>query len=192
MNDLFTPPDILWKRLESRLPAEGAELVRAAYVLAASAHSGQKRFEGTPYIVHPLRVALLLAARSDLAPDARLLAAALLHDVIEDCGLTHDELSAQFGADVADWVQVLSKPAKSTRPPDWEERYFQMVAAAPQPARLIKLADRLDNLAGLIFWSPERRAEYRVETRARILPFAGATDPRWAEELDRLSTGAEM
>ncbi|HBY92692.1 MAG TPA: hypothetical protein DEP84_01815 [Chloroflexi bacterium] len=191
MNDLFTSPDILWQRLETRLPAEGGNLVRAAYALARAAHAGQTRFEGTPYIVHPLRVALLLAGQPDLEPEARLLAAALLHDVIEDCGLTRDELAARFGAEVADWVQILSKPAKSTRPPDWEERYFQMIAAAPYPARLVKLADRLDNLVGLIFWEPAQQAGYRAETRARILPIAVATDPRWAAELERLSRNAE-
>lgn len=191
MSDLFTPPEILWKRLESRLPAEGADLVRTAYRLASEAHAGQTRFEGTPYIVHPLRVALLLAGHPDLAPDARLLAAALLHDVIEDCGLTRDELAAQFGAQVADWVQALSKPGKTARPADWEERYFEMVAAAPRPARLVKLADRLDNLVGLVFWQPEKRADYRAETRTRILPIAAATDPRWTAELERLSRNAE-
>lgn len=182
---LFTPPETLWQRLQPQVPAGGVDMVHEAYRLAKDAHAGQTRHEGTPYIVHPLRVALLLAGRPDLDADARILAAALLHDVVEDTGITVNELAIRFGDEVAGWVRALTKPPKEARPQDWEERYYAALSTAPRPARLIKLADRLDNLAGLSLRPEAKQAAYHRETRAYLLPLAATTDAAWEAELRR-------
>ncbi|HYN89703.1 MAG TPA: HD domain-containing protein [Ardenticatenaceae bacterium] len=192
MSDFYTLPETLWDRLQARLHGDDREFVVRAYEVARSAHARQQRFEGTPYIVHPLRVALMLAEREDLAANAPLLAGALLHDVIEDSEVTRDEIAGEFGADVAEWVQVVTKPRKALRSPDWEDRYYAAIAAAPRSARLIKLADRLDNVRGLGSWPRDKQAAYVAETRLRVLPIATQTDSHWAAELACLCSELEQ
>jgi guanosine-3',5'-bis(diphosphate) 3'-pyrophosphohydrolase len=185
MSDPFVGVETLWAELESQLDPIGHELTRRAYPLAVEAHIGQMRQEGTPYVVHPLRVALLLAGRG--WRDDELLAAALLHDVVEDSAVTREGIAAQFGEAVADWVQVLTKPAKAERQHDWEDHYYAAIEAAPLQARLIKCADRLDNLRLIAFRGAEKATSYRVETRERVLPIAAITDATFYNELEHLS-----
>jgi len=93
------------------LPADKVALVRAAYEFAARAHQGQVRKTGEPYVEHPLNTAMILA---ELQLDAETLAAALLHDVPEDCSVTMDEIEAKFGPEVAKLVDGVTKMAKLT------------------------------------------------------------------------------
>src|SRR4030042_5193732 len=91
------------------LPAKGVSLVEEAYAFADQCHTGQVRLSGDPVIVHPLHAALTIA---DLQQDAGAVAAALLHDVQEDCGVENGTLSKRFGGDVAKMVEGVTKLGK--------------------------------------------------------------------------------
>src|SRR3970040_1027861 len=85
---------------------ERARLIEEAYEFAHQAHEGQNRATGAPYIVHPIDAAMTVA---DLRLDGAAIAAALLHDVVEDCGVSNEEISTKFGADVARLVEGVTK-----------------------------------------------------------------------------------
>jgi guanosine-3',5'-bis(diphosphate) 3'-pyrophosphohydrolase len=113
---------------------------------SALAHLHQIRKDGvTPYAAHPARVALTLAVVFGVT-DETILAAAYLHDVIEDCDVDYDEVREEFGAEVADLVAVMTKD-KRVIEPEREAAYEQQLRAGPWQGRLIKLADVYDNLA---------------------------------------------
>jgi (p)ppGpp synthase/HD superfamily hydrolase len=155
--------------LLERLPAETQETVRAAYELSAALHADQVRDEGHPYIVHPLRVASHLAEHG--YRDPALLAAALLHDTLEDTALDEAELGARFGPRVTALVWAATKPMLRRRRD--ATAYLAAAGASAAEGQLIKLADRLDNLLYL-HTSPRRGMQYRVleETRLKYVPRA--------------------
>ena len=93
-------------RVSIYLPEESAETVGQAYVYADACHAGQSRKSGDPYIVHPLETALFLA---DLRLDTDTIIAALLHDVVEDCGVSVEEISQRFGPEVSKLVDGVTK-----------------------------------------------------------------------------------
>ncbi len=120
-------------------------LWQKAASFAARAHRGQLRKDGkTPYAAHPTRVALTLIRAFGCADEAAL-AAALLHDTIEDTTTDYDDLEEHFGPEVADLVAALTKTA-SLREDRRERDYDARLAAADWRARLVKLADCYDNL----------------------------------------------
>ena len=137
--------------LESKLDYLGSddrELVRRAYRFADTAHLGQMRHSGEPYITHPIAVA---AQCAEWKLDAHALMAALLHDAMEDCGVTKADLVEQFGPSVADLVDGLTKLDKlqfSTREEGQAESFRKMLLAMARDVRviLIKLADRTHNM----------------------------------------------
>ena len=162
----------LLKQLLGAVSQEAVEMVSAAYSLAEKAHDGQTRDEGTPYILHPLRVAAFLAELGHRDPE--LLAAALLHDTLEDSDLTEGEIEAKFGGRVAALVRTLTKPYIPSLPRIERDRlYYSQLASAPRDALVIKLADRLDNVRYLHL-SPVRgkASAYLRETEERYLPLA--------------------
>ena len=131
--------------------AADVESVRQAYRFADEAHLGQLRNSGEPYITHPIAVALQCA---HWKLDAQALMAALLHDAIEDCGVTKPELIERFGAPVADLVDGLTKLEKlefNTREENQAESFRKMLLAMARDVRviLIKLADRTHNMRTL-------------------------------------------
>jgi GTP diphosphokinase / guanosine-3',5'-bis(diphosphate) 3'-diphosphatase len=131
--------------------AADVESVRQAYRFADEAHLGQLRNSGEPYITHPIAVALQCA---EWKLDAQALMAALLHDAIEDCGVTKPELIERFGAPVADLVDGLTKLEKlefNTREENQAESFRKMLLAMARDVRviLIKLADRTHNMRTL-------------------------------------------
>jgi guanosine-3',5'-bis(diphosphate) 3'-pyrophosphohydrolase len=127
-------------------PPADAPLWQPAVSFAARAHRHQfRRDERTPYVAHPVRVALTLACVFGCT-DQTVLAAALLHDVIEDTTVDYDELLEAFGKEVADVVACLSKDMRMVEP-ERERRYDECLAGGPWEARLIKLADVYDNLS---------------------------------------------
>jgi GTP pyrophosphokinase len=124
------------------------ESVRQAYRFADEAHLGQKRKNGDPYITHPIAVA---AQCTEWKLDAQALMAALMHDAMEDCGITKQELTERFGAPVADLVDGLTKLEKlefDTREQNQAESFRKMLLAMAKDVRviLIKLADRTHNM----------------------------------------------
>lgn len=181
----FVPPEALWERLLSTFPSATAPtLVHRAYDVASRAHANQRRKEGTPYLVHPLRVALILAEERGLT-DAEMVAAALLHDVVEDSAFTVEDVAAQISPAAADLVRWLTKPPAENG--DTEARdaaYFTALLDAPLAARLVKLADRLDNVRYLhTACNPRWARAYRAETRRWVLPIADRTDAWFAAHL---------
>jgi len=164
----------LTKRLESYLPAEQIALVRKAYRFALDAHEGQFRKDGDPYITHPLAVAGIL---TDMHMDAQSLVAALLHDVLEDCGITKERLAEEFGPDVADLVDGVSKITLiefPTRAEQQAENLRKMILAMTKDIRviLVKLADRLHNMRTLGDLSAEKRKRIAAETLEIYAPIA--------------------
>jgi guanosine-3',5'-bis(diphosphate) 3'-pyrophosphohydrolase len=133
------------------LPAADIDNVRRAYRFADEAHLGQIRNSGEPYITHPIAVAQQCA---EWKLDAQALMAALLHDAIEDCGVTKPELIERFGAPVAELVDGLTKLEKlefNTREENQAESFRKMLLAMARDVRviLIKLADRTHNMRTL-------------------------------------------
>ncbi|MEO8804896.1 MAG: HD domain-containing protein, partial [Burkholderiaceae bacterium] len=129
------------------LDAADIKRVREAYRFADEAHLGQFRASGEPYITHPIAVAGLCA---EWKLDAQAIMAALMHDAMEDCGITKTELIERFGAPTADLVDGLTKLDKlqfSTREESQAESFRKMLLAMARDVRviLIKLADRLHN-----------------------------------------------
>ena len=130
------------------LPAGDIEPIRQAYRLADEAHLGQLRKNGDPYITHPIAVA---AQCAEWKLDAQALMAALMHDVMEDCGITKAELVERFGSPVAELVDGLTKLEKlefDTREQNQAESFRKMLLAMAKDVRviLIKLADRTHNM----------------------------------------------
>jgi (p)ppGpp synthase/HD superfamily hydrolase len=127
-----------------------SRLVDSALIFAATAHRDQvRKGTGTPYIVHPVGVMLLLIQAGELDPE--LLAAALLHDTLEDAGVSEDTLRDQFGARVADIVAGASEPY--SRDELWETRKQHTVAflrTAPREVQLVAAADKLHNLTSMV------------------------------------------
>src|SRR5438105_1546095 len=133
------------------LDAADIKRVRDAYRFADEAHLGQFRAGGEPYITHPIAVAGLC---TDWKLDAQAIMAALMHDAMEDCGISKVELIERFGAPTADLVDGLTKLDKlqfSTREESQAESFRKMLLAMARDVRviLIKLADRLHNMRTL-------------------------------------------
>ncbi len=130
------------------LPAEDVESIRRAYRFADEAHLGQMRGNGEPYITHPISVASLCA---EWRLDAQALMAALMHDTLEDCGISKPEIIEKFGSSVAELVDGLTKLEKlefNTREENQAESFRKMLLAKARDVRviLIKLADRSHNM----------------------------------------------
>jgi GTP pyrophosphokinase/guanosine-3',5'-bis(diphosphate) 3'-pyrophosphohydrolase len=148
--------------------------VRDAYRFADEAHLGQFRASGEPYITHPIAVAGLCA---DWKLDAQAIMAALMHDAMEDCGVTKVELIQRFGAPTADLVDGLTKLDKlqfSTREESQAESFRKMLLAMARDVRviLVKLADRLHNMRTMEAVAPDKRTRIARETLDIYAPIA--------------------
>ncbi len=149
-------------------------LVERAFAFSEQAHQGQFRKSGEPYISHPLAVASIL---SQWRLDAQGLAAALLHDVMEDSGITKNEIESSFGKPVAEMVDGVSKLDQiefQTREDAQAENFRKMLLAMAQDVRviLIKLADRLHNMRTLDAMAPTHRERIARETLDIYAPIA--------------------
>jgi guanosine-3',5'-bis(diphosphate) 3'-pyrophosphohydrolase len=148
--------------------------VRDAYRFSDSAHLGQFRATGEPYITHPIAVAEQCAA---WRLDSQAIQAALLHDVLEDCGTSKEDLVERFGPAVADLVDGLSKLDKmefSSREEAQAENFRKMLLAMARDLRviLVKLADRLHNMRTLDIMSPAKKRRIALETLEIYAPIA--------------------
>lgn len=177
--------EYLAERLKTRLDDREIEKVRLAYEIASRAHDGQMRDEGSPYILHPLRVAVTLVDELDI-DSPTLVCAALLHDVIEDSPVTREQIADLFGEEIAEVVWLLTKFDDVSLP-----SYLAAIEAAPDTgATIVKLCDRLDNLRFLAH-SPklEKKLRYVRTTEIFYLPMAARANDylhgelkRWLEE----------
>jgi GTP diphosphokinase / guanosine-3',5'-bis(diphosphate) 3'-diphosphatase len=166
--------DALCKVLETYLPQEQVEYVRRAHDYGARLHEGQSRSSGEPYIYHPLAAARILA---DLRLDHTTISAAILHDVLEDTPVTKEQLQKEFGKDVADLVDGVSKIEKiegMTRIERQAESFRKLLLAMTQDLRviLVKLADRLHNMRTLEHMAVEQRRRTARETLDIYAPIA--------------------
>jgi GTP diphosphokinase / guanosine-3',5'-bis(diphosphate) 3'-diphosphatase len=148
--------------------------IREAYKFADEAHLGQFRASGQPYITHPIAVAGMVA---DWRLDAQAVMAALMHDAMEDCGVTKVELIERFGAPTAELVDGLTKLDKlqfSTREEGQAESFRKMLLAMARDVRviLVKLADRLHNMRTMAAMQPVKRKRIARETLDIYAPIA--------------------
>ncbi len=158
----------------SYLPAEQVGRIREAAEFGASAHKGQRRLSGEPYIAHPVATAAILA---DLRLDADTIVAAILHDVIEDTRTPKDQLVARFGATVAELVDAVTKLDQikfKSRAEAQAESFRKMVLAMVRDLRviLVKLADRMHNMRTIEAMSMPRRRAIARETLEIYAPIA--------------------
>jgi GTP diphosphokinase / guanosine-3',5'-bis(diphosphate) 3'-diphosphatase len=166
--------DQLIERVKTYQPSADADLIQRAYDYSFKMHAGQTRKSGQPYIVHPVSVAAIIA---DLRLDAASVCAGLLHDVVEDTLATTDDLAKEFGIEVAELVDGVTKLSKInfTSKEDREaENFRKMVVAMARDIRvlLIKLCDRLDNMRTLEHIPREAQERIAVETLEIYAPLS--------------------
>jgi len=162
------------EKVEAYNPGSDQDLLRRAYVFSAREHKGQVRRSGEPYLVHPLNVAAILA---DLKADDISIVVGLLHDVLEDTLTTREAIAQQFGAEVAELVDGLTKIGKFSyvsREEEQAETFRKMILAMVSDLRIVmvKLADRLHNMRTLGFLPEGKRREIARETLDIYSPIA--------------------
>ncbi|WP_127717964.1 bifunctional (p)ppGpp synthetase/guanosine-3',5'-bis(diphosphate) 3'-pyrophosphohydrolase [Halobacteriovorax sp. HLS] len=166
--------DELVKRMEAYYPDADFALLRKAYTFAAKAHSGQMRSSGEEYIIHPINVSgTLIKLRMDMDS----VVAGLLHDVVEDCDVTPEEIEKEFSSDIAQIVVGLTKISKikfKTKEESQAENFRKMVVAMAKDLRVIivKLADRMHNMRTLQYVSDEKQKKIALETLEIYVPLA--------------------
>ncbi|MDD4767459.1 MAG: bifunctional (p)ppGpp synthetase/guanosine-3',5'-bis(diphosphate) 3'-pyrophosphohydrolase [Desulfotomaculaceae bacterium] len=164
----------LFQLIKSNNSKADITTIRDAYDFAEKAHRGQKRFSGESYIVHPLEVAKILAS---LQLDQETIVAGLLHDVVEDTGISLEDITERFSGEVAllvDGVTKLSKIAYKSKEEHQAENLRKMFLAMAKDIRviLIKLADRLHNLRTLKYHNTPKQLEIANETLEVFAPLA--------------------
>jgi guanosine-3',5'-bis(diphosphate) 3'-pyrophosphohydrolase len=181
--------DILSK-VQGYHPAANVDLIQKSYEYAAKAHDGQLRRSGDPYVVHPLGVAATIA---DLKLDVPSVCAGLLHDCVEDTSATTEDISKQFGGEIAFLVEGVTKLGKipwNNKEERQAENFRKMLLAMARDIRviLIKLADRTDNMRTLDSMPPEKQERIARETMEIYAPLANRLGIQWIKvELEDLS-----
>ena len=177
--------DELVSEMSSYLPEASGELVRRAYLFAARHHYGQQRKSGEPYYGHPVQVARLIMK---LRLDEASICAGLLHDVVEDCEVEIAEIASVFNDDIAhivDGVTKLDKIPFTRREQKQAENFRKMLVAMSKDIRvlLIKLADRLHNMATLEHMRDDKRKRIALETIEIYAPLANRLGINWMKSL---------
>ena len=187
-------PDKLFEEFEEKIKSSGHPMdlgrIRAAYEMARVAHSGQKRRDGSPYVTHCIAAADISV---DMGLDEDSIIAALLHDVIEDTNLTHEDIARQFGSAVADIVEGVTKLSRvqyTSKEDEQMENLRKMLMAMAKDIRviLIKIADRLHNMRTMAYQTAEKQRTKSLETMEIYAPIAhrlGMQRAKW--ELEDLS-----
>ena len=167
--------DILIATIKRYHPSGDVSAVEKAYRMAKDAHGDQKRKSGEPYIIHPLHTAIILA---ELELDKESIIAGLLHDVLEDTSVSKEKMISEFGVEVAELVDGVTKLTKLSYDADKVEEQAEnlrkMFLAMAKDIRviLIKLADRLHNMRTLQYMKPEKQREKARETMDIYSPIA--------------------
>src|SRR5208337_865368 len=164
----------LMKRMQENRPQDDLTIVKKAYDYSLKNHEGQTRASGDPYLIHPLEVALVLA---EMKMDPIAISAGLLHDSVEDTSVTIVDIRKEFGEQVAQIVEGVTKISKidfATREERQAENVRKMVLAMVDDIRvvLIKLADRLHNMRTLKALPPDRQERIARETLEIYAPIA--------------------
>ena len=176
--------------VKKNVPTADLSHIREAFDFARLAHGDQKRKDGTPFITHPLAAAEIIA---EMSLDEESIIAALLHDTVEDTGITHEDIEKKFGTEVAELVEGVTKLTRvtySNKEDEQMENLRKMLIAMAKDIRviLIKLADRLHNMRTLEYQSEEKQREKALETMEIYAPIAhrlGMQKIKW--ELEDLS-----
>lgn len=190
MNDKGKPPvtiKFLMDTVKGYQPNADLGLIERAYIVAKEGHAEQVRASGEPYINHPLNVAAIL---TELQLDDNTIAAALMHDVVEDTVFTLDEIEDMFGKEIAlliDGVTKIGKIYFQTKEQQQIEAYRKLIIATAKDLRviLIKLADRLHNMRTLKFMREDKRKRIAKETMELYAPLAnrlGISSIKWELE----------
>ncbi len=170
--------DEMFNRILEKIEKSGRQydldMITRAYELAKKAHEGQKRVSGEPYIIHPMSVAEILV---DYGMDSESIAAAFLHDVVEDCDVTSADIKKNFGSGVAYCVEGVTKLGKipfTTREEEQVENIRKMLLAMAKDIRviIIKLADRLHNMRTLGSMPEKKQRDIAFETMCVFAPLA--------------------
>ena len=184
-----------YQRLEDTVrqynPGANFDLIHAAFVYAEAHHRGQNRKDGSPFITHPLAVAQIVA--QELHLDSESIAAALLHDTIEDTDATHEDIARTFSPTIADIVEGVSKLTRvqaASKAEEQMENLRKMLLAMSKDILviLIKMADRLHNMRTMEYQTPEKQKQKSLETMEIYAPIAhrlGMQKLKW--ELEDLS-----
>ena len=192
-NQLLNPDemfDALITKIKETCPGMDLGRIRAAYDMARLAHSGQLRKDGSPYVTHCVAAADITV---DMGLDEDSIVSALLHDVIEDTNLTHDDIARQFGEAVADIVEGVTKLTRvqyTSKEDEQMENLRKMLMAMAKDIRviLIKIADRLHNMRTMAYQSADKQRSKSLETMEIYAPIAhrlGMQRAKW--ELEDLS-----
>ncbi len=183
-------PEEIIEPLLRHNPDADAAMVRKAYEYSSAAHAGQLRLSGDPYLMHPASVAKTLA---EMGFDEHAVAAGLLHDTVEDTSASIEELDAEFGeqvADIVDGVTKISLMTFDTKEEAQAENIRKMILAMSHDIRvtIVKLADRLHNMRTLDFQKPHKRQSIAQETMDIYAPLANRLGlHRIKQELEDLS-----
>ncbi|MCT4331713.1 bifunctional (p)ppGpp synthetase/guanosine-3',5'-bis(diphosphate) 3'-pyrophosphohydrolase [Paracoccus sp. YLB-12] len=171
-------------------PRSDAELIRDAYEYGMRMHEGQFRHSGEPYFTHPIAVAAIL---TEMRLDDATIVTALLHDTVEDTRSTKDEVSAMFGAEIAELVDGVTKLTNlqlSSAQSKQAENFRKLFMAMSRDLRviLVKLADRLHNMRTIRSMRPDKQVQKARETMDIYAPLAGRMGMQWMrEELEDLA-----
>nr|WP_108895037.1 bifunctional (p)ppGpp synthetase/guanosine-3',5'-bis(diphosphate) 3'-pyrophosphohydrolase [Palleronia abyssalis] len=171
-------------RVRSYNPRADIDRIRRAYAYGAAMHEGQFRHSGEPYITHPLAVAMILAEQQ--LDDATLITA-LLHDTIEDTKSTFGDVADQFGFEIAELVDGVTKLTKlqlTSTETKQAENFRKLFMAMSRDMRviLVKLADRLHNMRTIKAMRPDKQAQKARETMDIYAPLAGRMGMQWMRE----------
>ena len=186
MSENYTIKDIIEKVKKNKRRPD-IKLITKTYNYALNKHGNQLRKSGEPYIIHPTNVAYTIA---ELGLDEKTICAALLHDVVEDTEVTYDNIKNEFGEEIAEMVDGVTKLKKikyATVEEHQVENYRKMFLAMGKDIRviIIKLADRLHNMKTLEFLAPDRQKAISEETMLLYAPLAnrlGLYNMKWELE----------
>ena len=149
----------------------------------ATIHYGKlkRKSSGIPYIIHPVRITSILRAIDlDEYKNEEIMISALFHDLIEDTDTTSDLIELEYGKKIASIVCELSKPEKGSKD-DWLKTF----ETASKEAKIVKLADRIDNLMDMKTWPTERRKSYAEQAKL-IVKYCGEASPKLARTLQEI------
>ena len=170
--------DQLLNEVKTKFSSKDFLFIKKAYDISNEYHKDQKRYSGEPYIIHPINVAYIL---TELVQDSEVIAAGLLHDVIEDTVYTREDMIRDFGLNVANLVDGVTKMSKLKNKSNLSKEFInvenvkKMLSATTQDPRVIviKLADKTHNMRTLKFHRPEKQIAIASETLSIYAPMAG-------------------
>ncbi|EIE00616.1 RelA/SpoT family protein [Leptospira licerasiae] len=167
--------EMLLEGVRETMGPEALELIEKAYKVSEDSHQGQFRLSGEPYIVHPLQVGFILY---ELGLDEKVISAGILHDVIEDTKYTKEDMVRDFGTEITQLVEGVTKISQiksQSKETEAAENIRKIIIATIQDIRviLIKLADKTHNMRTLSFQPPEKQRRIANETLSLYAPIAG-------------------